>query len=747
MNKNPIKILFLFLIIFLLCDFVKAQDLKGKVTGKIDNKNEPLEGAVIKWINTTIGVPSDVKGNFELPLEGVSDKRIIISYIGYKTDTVIVGNNIFVNIIMLPNATTSVIEVEDEQASTYIGNEDAKTEIISSQELVKDACCDLSGCFGRNSSVEVAVTDIITDSKELKILGLEGSYTQILIDNMPMMNGLNVKYGISSLPGILIDKITISKGSNSVLQGYESISCIMNVLLKDYDNSDRFLFNGFVNSMLEKHVNLNYTASLNKDLNNILAFHSVQKSNRIDDNNDGFLDNPLITRYTLYNKWKFSNKKDKSDFNIAGRYWNEERVGGQKNYDIDDNEGSSSTYGQTAKINSVEGYLRYGKEFNESNNIKIYSTANYYDQKSFFGITKYDAKQTNFSASGFYEFEVSARDFLKTGLSYKFLNIDENISFADKTNKTYAGDYLKNESIPGVFAENSLSFLDDKASLMTGLRFDYHNKYNLIVTPRALLRYQPADEVVFRVSAGTGFRTINLFSENPTILASSRDIIIAETLDPEKTFNFGADILYYFNIGKAGGSLNLDFYRTTFNNKIIPDYDSDPSKVIFANLKGIAYSNVLQAETNVSLIRGFDVKLAYKFIDLQYERNGVMIEQPFNAKHRFLSTLSYVPTSKSWSASAGLQWFGKQRLPSTASNPIQYQRPSESSPYTIINAQFNKNFKYIELYGGIENILNFTQSDPIISAENPFGPYFDTSYIWGPTKGREFYLGFRLLVN
>ncbi|MDQ3194149.1 MAG: TonB-dependent receptor, partial [Bacteroidota bacterium] len=709
--------------------------------------SEPLEGAVIKWINTKVGTASDEKGNFILPSAGISDKRITVSDIGFKTDTIIIDDKTFVNIVLVPNASTSVIEVEDDQSSSYVNDENAKTEVISSQELVKDACCDLSGCFGRNSSVEVAVTDIITDSKELKILGLEGAYTQILIDNMPMMNGLNVKYGVSSLPGILIDKITISKGSNSVLQGYESISGIMNVLLKDYENSDRFLFNGYVNSMLEKHVNMNYTARLNKNLNNILSFHSVQKSNRIDENNDGFLDNPLITRYTLYNKWKLKNENNKSEMNIAGRYWNEERTGGQKNYDKNKNQGSNSIYGQTAKINSVEGYFRYGKEFSDERNIKMYSGANYYDQKSFIGITKYDAKQTSFSASGFYEFEISDRDFMKTGLSYKYLNIDENISFNDTTTKTYAGDYLKMESIPGIFAENSLSFLDDKASLMTGLRLDYHNKYNLVVTPRALLRYQPADEIVFRVSAGTGFRTINLFSENPSILSSSRNVIIAETLDPEKTFNFGADILYYFNIGKAGGSLNVDFYRTTFSNKIIPDYDTDPSKVKFENLNGKAFSNVLQAETNVNLFRGFDVKLAYKLIDLQYEKGGVMTEQPFNAKHRFLSTLSYSPASKSWSASAGLQWFGKQRLPSTSSNPVQYQRPDMSDPYTIINAQFNKNFKYIELYGGIENILNFTQGNPIISADDPFGKYFDTSFIWGPTRGREFYLGFRLLVN
>ncbi|MEO6694674.1 MAG: TonB-dependent receptor, partial [Ignavibacteria bacterium] len=728
-------------------NFVIAQTLKGKVTGKTDNKNELIEGAVLKWINTKTGTVTDKIGNFELPSERVSDKRIIVSYIGYKTDTLIVGDKIYIEILLLPNATTDVIEVEDEQSSSYITDEDAKTEVITSQELVKDACCDLSGCFGRNSSVEVAVTDIITDSKELKILGLEGAYTQILIDNMPVMNGLNVKYGVSSLPGVLIDKITISKGSNSVLQGYESISGIMNVLLKDHDNSDKFLFNGYVNSMLEKHVNMNFTSGLNKNLNNILAFHSVQKSNKIDENNDGFLDNPLITRYTLYNKWKFKNEKNKTDINVAGRFWNEERIGGQKNFDINKNAGSSTIYGQTAKVNSLEGYFRFGKDFSDTKNIKIYSTANYYDQKSFIGFTKYDARQTNFSASAFYEFEVSDRDFLKTGASYKYLKIDENISFAAVTNKTYAGDYLKNESIPGIFAENSLSFLNDKASLMTGLRLDYHNEHDLIVTPRALLRYQPVDELVFRVSGGTGFRTINLFSENPTILSSSRNVIIEETLDPEKTFNFGADILYYFNIGKAGGSLNVDFYRTTFSNKIIPDFDTDPSKVIFANLQGKAFSNVMQVETNVNLFRGFDMKMAYKFIDLQYEKDGVMIQQPFNAKHRFLSTLSYSPSDKSWGASAGLQWFGKQRLPSTASNPLQYQRPVESEPYTIINAQFNKNFKYIELYGGIENILNFTQSDPIIGADDPFSPYFDTSFIWGPTKGREFYLGFRFLVN
>ena len=741
------KIILIILVFFIAGNIVYAQSVKGIVYGQVESKKEPLDAAVLKWLGTTKGTITEPNGTFELSLTGITDKRLIVSYAGYKSDTVSVGENNYVEVTLISSTTTNTIDVEDKKKSTYFGDELAKTEIITSQELVKDACCDLAGCFGRNSSVEVAVTDIITDSKELKILGLEGVYTQILTDNMPLMSGLNVKYGVSSIPGVLIDRITISKGSNSVLQGYESISGIMNVLLRDYNNSDRLLVNGFLNSMMEKQFNMNFTEPINKKWNTIMSFQTVQKSNRMDDNGDGFLDNPLTTRYTLYNKWNFGDDKKKTEFNIAGRYWNEERVGGERNFDIHHDEGSDQIYGQTVKINSVEGYSRFGKQFSENKDMKVYLTSSYYDQESYFGTTKYDATQTNFNVSGFYEFEYIERGFLKTGLSYKYQKINEDIVFIDSTTKTYAGKYPKLESIPGAFLESSYSFLDDKASLMTGIRFDYHNVYDLVVTPRALFRYQPDKQIVFRASIGTGFRTINLFSEYSNILASSRNIIITETLEPEKVLNYGADILYYFGFNGVGGSVNVDFYRTDFSNKIIPDYDTSPQEVIFANLSGKAFSNVFQGEVNATILNNFDLKLAYKYIDIQYEKGGIMYEQPFNAKHRMLSTISYSPSSNSWGVSAGLSWFGKQRLPSTASNPVEYQRPTESDPYTMINAQLNKNFKYFEVYAGVENLLDFRQPNPIISADDPFGPYFDTSFIWGPTKGREFYAGFRFLIG
>lgn len=745
MPKLSGKIFYIFLFVIFSSTHSFSQNLTGNVKGENENKKVPLDGAVVKWINTTKGTATDEKGKFELSAEGITDRRIIVSNIGYKKDTLNVSGVSFIEIILIPDASTETIVVEDEQSSTFISDDAAKTEVITSQELVKDACCDLSGCFGKNSSVEVAVTDIITDSKELKILGLEGVYTQILIDNMPMMNGLNVKYGVSSIPGTMIDRITISKGSNSVINGYESISGIMNVILKNYDNSDGFLFNGFVNSMLEKQVNINMTNKLNRNINTIFTFHSAQKSNRVDENNDGFLDNPLLTRYTLFNKWNFLNEKNKSEINVAGRYWNEERIGGQNSYDINRNEGSNLIYGQTAKVNSLDGYLRYAKAFDETRGIKFYFNANYYNQNSYYGITNYDAVQNNFAVMGFYEFEVFGEFILKTGLSYKYLNINEDITYLDTTYKTYSGNYLKNESIPGIFAEKSINILNEKATLMTGVRLDYHNEYGMIFTPRILFRYQPENEIVFRVSAGTGFRTVSLFSDNLNLLASSRNIIIAEELNPEKIFNYGADILYYFDAGSFAGSLNLDFYRTVFSNKIIPDYDTNPSEVIFANLNGTAFSNVFQTEANINLARNFDLKLAYKLIDLQYEDDGVFYQQPFNSTHRFFSSFSYL--NDSWAISSGLQWFGIQLIPSTSSNPVLYQRPEQSESYAMVNLQFNKFFDYFEMYAGIENVLDFTQDFPIISANDPFGPYFDTSFIWGPTKGREFYFGFRLSLD
>lgn len=743
---NILKIISVLILFALFANSGICQTLNGTVYGKSSNETEPLNGAVVRWINTNIGITTNAEGKFELPAKNISDKRISVSFVGYQTDTIEIGEKQNIKVVLLSSLETEEITVEDEKKSTYFENLAPKTEVITENELKKDACCDLSGCFGRNSSVEVAVTDIITDSKEMKVLGLEGAYTQILIDNLPILDGLNVKYGLSSIPGTLINKIMVSKGSNSVIQGYGAISGIVNVLLKDRDNSDIFMVNAFVDNILEKQFNVNYGSKVKK-WTTLASFHNVQKSLRVDNNGDGFLDNPLITRYLVYNKWKTGNDEtEKTTLNIAAMYWNEERIGGQTNFNIGTDEGGSLVYGQTVKINSGDFYTRINHKFDRNNILKFFMSGVVYDQKSYFGTTRYDANQKSFYVNTFYEFPIATKNYLRIGVSYRHDIVKEIIELAEGSSKTYGGTYTKRESIPGIFVENSID-LFQKISIIGGVRYDYHNEYKSIVTPRLLVRYQPWKQTVIRSSIGTGFRIVNIWNEYPSMFASPRNILIPDALKPEKILNYGVDILQYFDGGFFSGSINLDFYRTHFSNKIIPDYDINPFKIYFLNLNGNAYSNIFQSELSLTFWNTTEIKLAYKYTDLYYYRDGVKQEQYFNSKHKLITNFSFSPRSKSYNYSFSVQWFGKQIMPSMAHLPPEYQIPSVSQSYAMVNTQFTKYYKHFEFYTGIENLLNFVQPKPIISADNPFGIHFDTMFMWGPVRGREFYIGARFLIR
>lgn len=371
----------------------------------------------------------------------------------------------------------------------------------------------------------------------------------------------------------------------------------------------------------------------------------------------------------------------------------------------------------------------------------------YFNQNSYYGTTVYDGKQQNIYANLLYEFPVLGNNYMRLGMSYKYDEIDEGIRFLTASDKTYAGNYLKKESIPGIYAETSADIIHEKLSLIAGMRLDNHNEYGLVYTPRGLLRYQITDITVMRASFGTGFRTVNLFNEYAGHLASSKDIIVPEKTDAERMVNFGIDLLQYFSFGSFSGNVNLDFYRTVFSSKLIPDYDSDPHKIYLNNVKNNAASNVFQIEFNINYLKNVDFKFAYKYIDLYYFENGFRKEQPFNSKHRIVGGLSLSTDNNEWIFNTTYQWFGKQKLPSTALYPSQYRRPDYSGTYVLVNAQITKNFKNIELYAGVENIFNFMQDNPIISPDNPFGPFFDTSFVWGSTRGREFYLGFRFKID
>ncbi|MEZ4804740.1 MAG: TonB-dependent receptor [Bacteroidia bacterium] len=587
-------------------------------------------------------------------------------------------------------------------------------------------------------------TNIITNSKELRILGLSGVYNQVLIDGMPLIQGLSFTYGISSIPGTLVENIYVAKGTTSVLQGYESMVGQINVIPKRPDKNDRMLFNFYVNSFGENQYNINYHFGKGK-WKNLISAHMVQPAQKWDRNKDNFLDLPKLTRYMLYNKFQFGDDTKKGLNSIIGlRYLWEQRIGGQLNYNPKTDKGSTQVYGQSINYQQPEIYTKTAYRIRSNKKIVLIASGFMQNQESWIGTVNYKAKQENAYANLQYELDWKGKHAFKTGVSYRHFALNESIAFSDTNLKrTYNGAYNKLENIPGFFAENTFSWRGDIITLITGIRADNHNQFGWQVTPRTMLKYDLTEKSILRVSVGTGWRTVNLFSENIGLLVSSRNIIFTESLNPEKAVNWGVNFLQKFKKKNIDGFITFDFYQTRFQNQFFPDYDTEPTKIYVGNFTGPSISNGFQTDVSAKFYKLFEAKLAYNYLDVYRIINGSKRVLPFNAKHKFLLSLSYAPKNKKWRFDINSHWFGKQRLPNTLNNPEEYRQAEYSRSYTTFNLQATKSWKKVELYGGCENLFDFRQLRPIVSWQNPFSPYFDTSFNWGPTRGREIYIGVR----
>lgn len=739
------KVLLVVNIILTVPFLAVAQPVRGKVT---DDTQSPLQGATVTWLNSRKGTVTNEAGEFMLTRPKKMPYILLVSYTGYRSDTLQITDTSYISTSLTTKSTLTGVTVLGNKKAYYISDGPIKTEVISALELRKAACCDLAGCFETQASVQPQTTNIITNSKELRILGLSGIYNQVLIDGFPQVQGLTYTYGISSIPGVLVENIWIAKGANSVLQGYESISGQINVITKEPDKTDKFLLNAYVNSFAEKHLNVVY-ATKNKKWNNLTAFHMVQPAARVEKDDDTFLDLPLLTRYMISNRWK---KGDETKWgwstHVGVRYVSERRIGGQENFNYRTDKGSNRAYGQLVEIQQPEAWLKTAFRMNEMHRFALYASGFHHDQQSFFGITNYKARQTNGYANLQYEFSYKSTSVLKAGFSYRHLNLEENISFSDNSlNRTYAGKYKKVENIPGVFAENTLNLAGDKLTLIAGIRADHHNQFGWEITPRTMLKYLPAKNLILRGSIGTGWRTANIFSENIGLLVSSRDIIFEGPLQPEKALNAGVNATQKYKTTNMEGYVSVDYYRTSFQNQIFPDYDTDPSKAIIRNFTGKSESNGFQFEAGNIFFNRFAAKFAYVFLDVYQMKNGVKEVLPFNSRHRINSSASFMPLSKKWHIDANLHWYGKQGLPDTKGNPLIFQMPGESKSYNLVNTQFTYKIKRIDFYTGVENIFNYRQQKPIIGWQDPFGQFFDTQFAWGPTRGREGYLGIRFNVK
>ena len=739
---------FLLLLISLFPCVLSAQTIKGKIFGQTPSGNEILPGATLTLLGTTQGAVSNEFGVFDIQVPAdATDPRLLVSYLGFKTDTVAIAGRTYFSIYLSPDPKNlEAATVVAQQGGSFISAlQGIKVEVINQKELTKAACCDLAGCFETQGTIQAQTTNLLLNSKELRILGLSGTYNQILVDGMPMILGGSFTYGISSIPGTLVDQIFVAKGANSVLQGFESISGQVNVVLKDpKPDKEKILLNAYLNSFGEKHLNANFSTTLGKNWKSLTSLHLVQPASKRDRDEDTFLDLPLLTRLAIYQKFTLGDEQTAGwSSKIGLRYLDEKRIGGQTNFDAKNDQGSTQVYGQVVQYQQPELYTKTGYRFNPQSKISLIASAFQHQQSAWFGVTQYTSKHLNAYANLQYEQLWAQKHDLKLGFSYRHLNLDETIRFSNNAlERTFAGDYLRQERTPGLFAENVFNF--EQFSIIAGARVDHHRQFGWQFVPRLTLRYNAGDATVIRANVGRGLRSVNLFAENISLLISSRDIRFAESLDLEKAWNTGINLTHTATSENLVATFSVDLYHTRFQNQIFPDYDSDPSLAIIQNFRGTSISNGFQFDAKFVLAKIFEAKFAYNFLDV-YRRTGEQkFQLPFNARHRLVGAFSYEPKNKQWHADVNLHWMGPQRLPDTKSLPEALRQPEFSRAFSVTNVQFTKVWKKLDVYAGCENLFDFRQIRPIINWQNPFGEYFDTAFAWGPTRGRELYVGVRM---
>ncbi|OJJ23141.1 hypothetical protein BKI52_01960 [marine bacterium AO1-C] len=741
-NKTIKNICWLLIVGMSSLGWAHAQVIKGIVIEKPNGKKEPLVGANVYWAATTVGAVTDDQGKFSLKRIAKTN-QLVVSYAGYQSDTISVGsqNNLTIVLKTLEELKTVVVK-----SGKSLDVEAIKSELLTVKSLRKAACCNLSESFETNPSVDVTNTDAVTGSKRIRMLGLDGVYSQIMVENMPSVRGLASRTGLKFIPGTWIKSIAINKGAGSVVNGYESITGQINVTLAQPDNSEALLLNLYGNAMGRAEINLNTSRVLGKDerWSTALLLHANNVSQGIDRNNDGFYDLAQGTQLNAVNRWKYKGDVIMMQFGVKALY--EDKFTGQTGFTRNGERGINLPYGVMFNTRRLEGFTKFGvlPPNNPNQSLGIIVSGIHHIQDSFWGLSDFTGIQDNLSINAIFQTQINDKHRFSLGGSYVYDRYDQN--YVERLANTQNYRWQRTESVPGLFAEYTFE-PNEKLAVVTGVRNDFHNLFGNIFTPRMHLKYELATNSIVRLSAGRGFRVANIIPENFGYLISARTLNAANDLQPEVAWNYGVSWTQKLKVGKREGKLTLDFYRTDFETQIVTDLDANASEVSFYNLTGQAFANSFQIALEYELMKRFDVSLAYKYYDVQSTYNNTLQQTPFIAQNRFFLNLAYATRFDKWEFDLTTQWFGAQRLPNTASKPNEFQRETNTPDFFLIHAQITRNFRDWSFYVGSENLGDFRQSNPIIDAANPFGNQFDAGLVWAPIAGRTLYAGLRFTIK
>jgi hypothetical protein len=772
------------------------------ITGFVtDEDSMALAGANVHWHETHRGVATDENGFFEIE-QKTGEKSLMVSYTGYQTVMITVDANTALPLRISLKGEVELSEVIVSERA--MGMLSSRTDVLQTQklsiaELGRAACCNLAESFETNPSVDVSYADASTGARQIKLLGLSGTYVQMLTENYPNFRGAASLYGLDYVPGPWMESIQISKGTSSVKNGYEAIAGQINVEYKKPFTADVFSANLFGSDAGRYEANADASYHLNENLYTGVFLHYSADKVIHDDNGDGFLDIPLKEQINFMNRWQHRTDRYVSQYGV--RVLHEDRTGGQTTGILKPNrflkpvrfDSADDAYHISIGTNRVEGFTKQAYIINPARveSVAAIVSASYHEQKSAYDRTLYNVFQRNLYASLMYEAQYSKTSNLSAGMSLNYDGFDENLtglsasnltglsasvianevkqSFSNLTglqqNLTGLEDLLglttttfdRSEIVPGAYLQYTMNF-NDKLIVLVGVRADYRKltaasgegegEGNAFVTPRLHLKYNPFTWLNIRASAGLGYRTANILTENNYLLASSRRFTIDANLKQEKALNTGLNFAFYIPLGGKDLIINAEWYYTDFMRQVVTDMDSDPHEVRFYNLQGKSYSNSAQLEASYQFpfVRGLSATVAYRLTDAKTDyRNtaGVTtrLRKPLVSDYKGLFTASWVSPLKKWQLDLTGQFSGGGRMPSP--DPVQPLWETTYKPFQLWNAQITKYFRTWSVYLGSENMFNFMQMNPIVDAANPRGDNFDGTMLWGPIHGRKLYIGLR----
>ncbi|MBD2767676.1 TonB-dependent receptor [Hymenobacter sp. BT664] len=746
-------------------------------------KATPLPGAVLRWLfddapNTSAATAvSDEAGHFTLVRPARAASRLVVQALGYRADTLAVPTTgaPYLRVALRPSQELGEVTVTA-RGPAYSALTPAHTQVISSRDLTKSACCNLAESFETNASVEVTTSDAVSGAKQIQLLGLDGSYSLLTVDNQPALRGLAAPYRLGYLAGPWIENIEIIKGTGSVVNGYEAISGQVNVKLKEPDKTDQLLFNIYGNDLGKVDVNLNTSARLNSKWSTVLLLHSDHLGNRVDRNEDGFLDLPRATQFNAFSKWKYiSGHGIVSEVGLGAL--RETRQGGQLGFRDDGSDGAfAQHYGTVQTTTRYTGYAKTSYTWParpyQSLGLLLSGTDHDFTSTYSYGyqeggvagpLTRRTARhyngaqRTGLGTLLFQSAIGNTTHVYRTGLSFLYDDYRELLSdgrtyLTESPAEAYARqNSRRRELVPGAFVEYTYQN-SRNLTAVAGLRADRHNLYGWQVTPRLNLKYDAAKNTVLRLGAGRGFRVANPIADNAALLASAREFSILNKR-PETAWNVGGSATQYFTVLGHPATAVLDYYHTEFGNQVVADLYTVPSIVIISDLGpgGRSFARSLQAELQIEPLKGLQVKGAYKYLDVRTTYEEVLLPKPLTPTHRAFVNLGYASAFDKWRADFTVQWFGQRpvaHLTSTHEHGSGQEYQPETTPrYGLLNTQITRAFKRLEVYAGIENLTNYRQPNPIEGAADPFGPYFDAAMVWGPVYGRLTYGGLRYRIE